>query len=302
MPFGVELPENLGQTPAADPGAGSPSDGGAPEGSASPEISTKAPGTDSGVGAKAPELTDIDKLERFRFEGREWTPKDLRDARLRQDDYTRKTQELAETRKYVDNFAADLDAVLKDPKLLAAMERIYPKEFVAHAKTVLAKYSGQSVQPKEPSQTATQTNPELDSIKSELAELREERAQAAEERRAQEVEQIQKWLDSTHETLSKKYPMANQEIVNARAEAAVRQKVQITDAVLEKLYKSVHGEIQAKWEETYKGKVNRQLEAGKEARDVGPGGGTPSGAPKKPRNIKEATNAFLEDINAGRSR
>lgn len=291
-PFGVDLPDNFDTPTGAD---SAPSGTEAPEGSSPESSSSKAPGTGDGAGGKPAELTDIDKLERFRFEGREWTAKELRDARLRQDDYTRKTQEIAETRKYVDNFGADLDRVIANRKLLAQMERVYPKEFVERAKAILAKIPEGQSQPQESTQPK-QADPELEEAKAEIKQWREER-------RTAEIEQIQTWLDTTHETLSKKYPLAEKEIVEARAEAAARlHKTVIDEKTLEKLYKQNHGEISSRFEAHYKGKVTKQLEAGKEARDMGAGGGTPSGAPQSPRTIKEATRAALADIESSRGR
>lgn len=300
---GVELPENLGQSPPAPaaPETTQPADA-APEG-ASPEndFSSEAPDTDGTREAKA--LTDLDKLDRFRFEGKEWSREDFRKAYLRQQDYTRKTQEIAqsrkeleETRKYVDNFAYDLRAVQQDRSRWKEFERLYPKEFVERAREILR------FQPQEPG-NPQQTGSHLDlhpDVKEKLDTIESEFQTIKQEREAQAIEQINSWLDNQFETLGKKYDFANPELVNARAEMHSRNGVQITEKVLEKLFKASHEETKANWEKRYKSLVDKQLKTGKEGRDMGAGGGVPTEGPKKFKTIKEATAGFLRDIDARR--
>jgi hypothetical protein len=66
------------------------------------------------------------------------TPKDLKNSYLMREDYTRKTQEVAEARKYVDNFKYDLQSLVKQPSLMGQFEKVYPKEFVQLAKEILS--------------------------------------------------------------------------------------------------------------------------------------------------------------------
>lgn len=293
MPFGVELPDNIGEAPATT-GApdGAAPEGSAPEGAAPQTISTKTEGTEihEERPRKPPSLLDLDKQERFRFEGREWTRDQLRKAYLRQEDYSRKTQELAETRKFSDNFATDLRAVMKDPSLFEQLQRIYPKEYVAHAKEVLNDLKG--LRPDAQSQTAQQKDPEFLQLRDEFQALKAERA-------AQGVEQVQQWLNSTYSTLEKKYPYARPKEVTVDAEGMALGGTKITAEVLEKLFKANDAELKAKWDANYKAKIDEQLTIGKKGRDLGPGGGVPTSGPKNPRTMKEARDAMLADAAAG---
>lgn len=285
-PFGVDLPDNLGESTAApDSSSTSPDTGGAP-------VSTeKTAGTGTADGK--PSITDLDKLDRFRFEGREWSRKELRDAYLRREDYSRKTAELAETRKYADNFAADLRTVIKDRARFAEFQRLYPREFVERAQEVMANLreagGTEQTKPNDPN--------------GERIQALEGKIQTYEQRQeAQEIEKLQLWIDNQFATFSKKYPDARQKEVMGDAEILARQGTKITPQVLEKLFKASHGEINGAWEARYKEKTSKQINAGKEGRDVGPGGGTPGEAPKTPKTFKEARELMIQDLQAGQRR
>ncbi len=290
MPFGVELPENLG-TPAPAAPTDAPA---APEGSpagASPSGETSS--NESKSPQTIQEILDLDKVDRFRFAGREWKNKDFQSAYLMREDYSKKTTELAEARKYVDNFAADLRVVQQDPSRMEEFKRLYPHEYVALAQQYLE--NGKS--PATPTGN-TQPTPPTDP---KVAEMHEKFSKWEQSTKEAELKSIQSWLDNQYATLSKKYPFANSEIVDSRAEVAARKGTQITEQVLDKLFKANNQEIEAKWAEHYKGKVNKQIDVGKQARDMGPGGGTPSAAPVRPRTIKEATEQALQDISSRRN-
>jgi hypothetical protein len=303
MPFGVELPAHLqegnsGTTPdSSGAPSGAPSDS-APSG-AQPVSSEGAPS--SQAPGKADTLPDLDKLERFRFEGREWKKEELRRAYLRNEDYTRKTQELAETRKYADNFAHDLRVVVSDPSRLEDMRRIYPREFVERAEEILKLRGGlDSKKPSEPQPANDPVKAELEAIRREREADRRDIEAWKETQRQSQIEHLQAWVNQQHETLSKKYEWAATvpQLVEMRAEVAANQGVKITAEVMEKIYKAVDGEIRAKWDEKYKGKVTRQTTVNREAKDVGPGGGAPIEGPKKFSTIKDATADWLKRLNA----
>jgi len=290
-PFGVELPENLGQAPEqnAAPQHGSP-EGSAPEGNKSLEGTNQNTQTPA---EKAQELADLDKLEKFRFKGREWTRKEFEDGHLRQQDYTRKMQTLSEKTKFVENFPHDLRTVIADRSKLSDLERIYPKEFVAHAKEILAAYPAKA----EPQGQQLTSKPEVpEEFRKEFDAMKASVAEWQQERERTEIEQNQKWLNNQFDSLSKKYSHAHSEVVYARAESAARQGVQITADVLDKLFKACNDEMKKRSDELYKDKINQQLKAGKEAKDVGAGGDLAGGAPKNYKTIKDATAGFLADI------
>lgn len=298
QPFGVELPDNLGSgAPAGgDTGGGAP-DGAAPSGGAPDASQSLANQPNTQTPAKV-ELPDLDKFEKVRFKGREMTRKELEDGWLRQQDYTRKNQQVAERAKFVENFPHDLRTVIADRSKLQAFESIYPKEFVAHAKEILANLPASAVKP---DAAATQQAEIPAEFKQKLSEMESTISEWRSEREQKEVEQNQKWLENQFDTLSKKYPNAHKEIVYARAEKWARadRANKVTPEVLDKIFKFNDAEMTKRAVELQKGKITQQLNAGKEGRDVGPGGDAAGGAPKKFKTIKDATAGFLADIAAG---
>lgn len=262
-------------------GTSAPSSG-APEGSAPQSLakptSTQAPG-------QAPSLTDLDKLEKFRFEGREWTPKDLRKAYLRQQDYSQKTAELAKTREYVDNFPADLQRVIQDRKLLTRLSEVYPAEYVERAKEIIAAIDQRHPQSEPGNEQQPQVDPRVQALEEKLQ--RWEQVQEA-----METEKISSWLNTEYERLSKKYPDADPDLVTAYARYASDNKVKVTGEVLERLFKQVDDRTRERYDARRRTQNTAQLTAGKEGRDIGAGGGAPIPAPKKYKTIKEASEAF----------
>jgi hypothetical protein len=278
MPFGVELPEDLGSKTEVSG-----------ETAEQKDLETKSSPEDT-----KDDVLDLDKLEKFRFDGREWSAKDLKNAYLMQSDYTRKTQEIAKERQYVENFSYDLDAVIKNPSLLDKMREVYPRKYVEHAERVLSSVGKSNQSSSEP---GTKEDPkllsELSSIKSDISEWKEAQRQA-------ELKSITSWLDNQYDSLSKKFPYANQDAVTMRAQYLNEQGTKITEKVLEKLFETNNSEVKSLMDRMYKDTAKKQIEVNGKAKDVGAGGGVPGGAPRGFKTIKEATNAFLSDIEAGR--
>lgn len=228
------------------------------------------------------ELIDLDKVERFRFAGREWTPKDFQGAHMMQADYTRKTQALAEERKYYDNLQADLAAVKQNPSLAEKFRAIYPEKY--HN---FLEYAGLSQAQKQQAQ-AQQSNIDpafLDRFNRLESTLKE-----------REVQAIEAELDSKFKTLSVKYPLADEEAVLARAQALVDKGQSLNDKAWDSLWKSVNERNQKIAEKFYADKVNKQKLAHSKNKDVASGGGIPGQAPKMPKNLREASAMALQEI------
>lgn len=234
---------------------------------------------------KAPSVVELDALEKFRFGGRDWTPKDLSGAILMQSDYTRKTQALAEERKFNDNLQTDLDAVKRDPSLVARFREIYPEKFHAYLDTIGVKASS--------SLNANTQDPQLlsrlEAIESEFQERK--------------VEAISAELDAKYATLTKKYPFADEEMVTSRAMAFLDKmqkeqgsKANITEAQWDMLFKQSHDRMSEMAKKFYGDRIKNQKEANQRGKDVPAGGGVPGQAPKQPRSIKEATTMALRDM------
>lgn len=294
-PFGVELPENIG---GGD--TGNETSDLAPD-SGSSELAPDTQDTKISESDNATELTketlDLDKVERFRFQGKEWTAKEMRDAYMMRADYTRKTQELADTRRYAENFDADLRSVIKDRNLLAEFKRIYPKSYIQTAESILERLSPTVRTPQTENQNQSHDPKELDRMLNERLSPVLDKVSAWEKAQYQsEVQRIGSWLDNQYERLSKKYQYADPEVITSRADLAHKNGVKVDGALLEKLFKANNTEIESRWSKLQESKVNKQIGANNRAKDIGPGGGVPGGAPKGFKTVREATQGWLKDL------
>lgn len=280
MPFGVELPDNIGETPAVESTA--------PAGSeATQSLESKvSESTTTPEATKSP--LDLDKLEKVLFQGKEWTPKELKSSLMAHQDYTRKTIELSEARKYVDNFEIDLERVRRDPALMQQFRAVYPKQFADAAERLLQTGKSENANPVPGTQSTAPQDKDLTEIKAQWAELKKSQEEA-------EAQKLGAWLEGTMKTLETKYPIMNpvlQEVVYARAKYLADRGTDITDKVLDKLCKQVSDEVTPLWEKRYKEKVDKQLEVGSKGKDMGSGGGVPGSAPKGHKTMKEARAAL----------
>lgn len=271
-------------------------------GESTPEISepkgeeSSSSGADPITGQEArqsqtTDIPDLDKLERFRFNGRELSRKELTESFMRRDDYSRKTAELAETRKYADNFDADMRHVLANPELLAELEKIYPAGYVQIAKSILSHRQQQpGHQQQSPEKTMAELPPEvmakLDKIDRWEKEMQERSTQAT-------LEQ----LDTLHTRLGEKFQFADPDVVDRRIELAIDNGLKITPEniaqIFENAYKMHNDTHKGRIDALTKKKVEDQVKAGKSARDVGAGGSLPGTAPKKFKNFAEINKGFF---------
>lgn len=240
-----------------------------------------------------PDLIDLDSAAKFKFEGREWTPKDFRQAYMLHADYTRKTQEVAKERSYYDNLSADLDKVKSDPSLVAEFRRVYPEKFHAYLNYVVQ-------EAKKEEAVQGQVDPKLQKYEERLNRIESEY-------REREVAAIEAELDSKFKVLSGKYSFADEETVLARASALLdklreeaspndRAKLTLKDDHWDRIWKSVHERNQKRADQYYAEKIGKQKKANMDGRDTGSGGATPGQAPRQPRRIKDATQFALDEI------
>lgn len=245
---------------------------------------------------KIQELLDLDKVERFRFAGKEWTPKELSNSYMMRSDYTKKTQEVAEARKYAENFEADLKSVMDDPNLFDKFKGLYPKFYVELASKMLERASSNPTQNDE-SKTSTQFPPELEKringVESFISRLQEDK-------QAAELNKAETWLDNTFSKMTKKYPNADDLHVTVAAEQAHLRGDAVDEKLLERLFKDSHEKLSTKFETYHKSKVTEQTKANEKSKDVGAGGGIVGQAPVKHGSIKSAKSAWLDEISSNR--
>lgn len=239
---------------------------------------------------EAEKVTELEALEKFKFEGREWTAKDLKNSYLMHDDYTRKTQALAEERnkyteerKYYDNLQADLEWIKSHPNDVAKFKSTYPEKF--------HKYLGYVQTPQEGAPQKAQIDPSIQERLDRFDRLEAEFNQ-------KKVEAIDAELDAKFSKLSEKYAYANEESVIARAQSLLDKGEKLTDQVWDQLWKADNDRVQKLAEKYYADKVNKQKTANAQGKDVASGGGTPGTAPVVARTIKEASNLARQAMEA----
>lgn len=248
----------------------------------------------------APNLIDLDQVEKFKYRGEEWDRTRLEKSMLMQSDYTRKSQQLAETRKqfteekrFYDNLAVDIASVLKNPSLVEQFKSIYPEKFHSY----LNHY--QDLLEKKQEQPGGETKSVADPRLLNRLEQVENRF------REQEVAAAEAQLDGIFDKFKGKYPYADEASVTTKAMALMDQlkshgeKETLSDKQWDALFKSEHERIKTRAESSYKEEVKKQLQSNRTAKDTAPGGGTPGQAPVK-RTFKQATEDAIRDAKAGR--
>lgn len=243
------------------------------------------------------ELLDLDKHERFRWQGRDWTREELQKAYMMQSDYTRKTAELSESRKYATNFDADLERVIENPELMAQMKAIYPPSYVKMAERVLSRLQSQEQSGQTPASAQTQSSTDYEAamrklLDKEIAPLKEWKEQVSQQQYEAEVRTIQAELDNKFDKLQAKYPEASQREVHTLIDAAIKRGETPNDKMFETFFKESHSSFEKRYTERQKKQVEEQKKASAKARDIGPGGGTPGQAPVK-RDMRSAREALL---------
>lgn len=223
------------------------------------------------------DIIDLDKIEKFRFQGREWSPKDWQNGVMMQSDYTRKTQALSEERKYYDNLQADLETLAKNPHLAEEFKKVYPEKFHNYLNYVLPKQAEAKTQ-----QSANDPRVE------ELLQFK----QAWEEDR---VNAHLKAIEAMEAKFTQKYPQADSDRVIASAQAWRQKNPQtkeIPENVWEQLYKADHARNEQRFKEWQSQQVKKQMEVNAQGKDTPSGGGVPAQGPVKFRTIKEASEAL----------
>ncbi len=248
--------------------------------------------------AKAAEaIFDLEKAEKFRFDGQDMTLKELKAMVMRQKDYTQKTQTLAEERKalesqrdseknFSDNLVIDLENVRKNPALAQEFIRIYPEKYHGYLKQILSSTSGasqsqgQSSQPQIPVELMSQV----------------QRLQTFVH--GQEVAKAETEIESNLTKVLGQYKYASRKEVLADAFELHNRGEKLTADLWEKLAQDSHNGRKGEFDTYYKDLVKQQTQANSKARDVGPGGSTPGQAPKQKFDAKRGFGALNKDVMA----
>lgn len=248
------------------------------------------------------EVLDLDAVPKFKFQGEEFTPEELHKAILRQSDYTKKTQALAEDKKYLSNLDADLAQVKLNPDLAEQFRAIYPERF-HHFVDLVMNQAGQTPESgadaDEDGDTdsgvkalKTQLQQALDEVKSLKAEMKE----LSGKERSREEQQWDEQIEQIMAPLEKEYPLADPIRVMTAVESLHRDGYKITPGVWQRVFKQAHERTSEISEGLYRQRTSEQLKRLRENQDMGPGGGTPGQAPKRYSSFAEATDAAIKHL------
>jgi hypothetical protein len=256
----------------------------------------EAPQTDNETPQQSEQLTkaeqkilDLDSLDRVSLGGKEWTLKDLKNSILMHQDYTKKTQNLAQERQRLEeqskfdlNLRYDLQAVLDNPQLANDFKKIYPKQY----HDLLDKYLSLNQQPQEnaPQQPAIPKEflSRVESIESKFFE--------------KEVEAETAKIDSIIEKYSKQFDMADVDLVLAKAQALSEKGTKLDEKGWEQIFKTTHEALETRFKEKYSKEFKKQQDVSSKSKDIPPGGGIPGQAPVMPRTLREAKDAMIESL------
>ena len=238
-------------------------------------------------------IYELEKLGKFKFDGQEWTAKDLRDAILRQKDYTQKTQALSKDResfsqeqKFYENLYHDLNSVKNNPQLAQEFIKVYPEKFHSYLKQILGQDQNQAQ-----SQDVQKSQQQQFDVDKEARLQKLERFY-----NDQEVAKNEAMISQTVDKFSKQYPDALKELVIGRVYEAHNRGEQITDDVWETAFKTVDAQMKDVWKAKYGEMVKQQTAVNKKSQDVPSGGGTIGRAPAKFNKFSDITENAIRDL------
>ena len=235
-------------------------------------------------------IAELERIERFKFQGKEYTPKELGALLAKEKEqekaFTQKMQSLAEERrqwessktansKYDDALAYDLEKVRNDPSLAQEFIRTYPESYHRHLKAVLS---------------STSTSQRAEGTPHVPVELMSRVEQLSQYVQKQEVAKAEVEIDRDLTKVLSEFKYASRKEVLADvfefhnslpADPATGRKPPVPMEIWSKAAEASHNE-RVEWGKTYqKDLQQQQKQANNKARDVGSGGGTPGQAPRK---------------------
>jgi hypothetical protein len=248
--------------------------------------------------AEAQAIADLSKFKEVTINGQKMSIEDLQKSIMRQNDYTRKTQELAKQRqeveKYESNIWADLEKVKRDPRLATEFKRLYPAKY--HTALRFVQQGGDPQQ----AQAAQQgLPPELEERFNRYDQFINETTQ---EKVQAEQQALEANLQSFETNLLKKYPKADPIAAYTFAENAKARFEQengrpmtakdLNEKFMEPHFKASHDHQVKLFNQWQKEMAKQAQNTNRVASDTGRGGGTPGGAPSKMR-LKDVADHIL---------
>ncbi len=245
---------------------------------------------------QAPATTDIvnlDSLSEFKYQDQTFTPDSWGKIYSEHKQWAEQVPKYQEAQKFQENLEIDIDKVLNDPSLVNRFKQVYPQAY--HG--VIDRFLGQA--PKATAQASAAQSPALPKeFLNEFGQVKATLQQFVQASQQAKVQAESARLDAVIPKLMTKYPLASEiEILN-RAEKALADKQQVTDAVFERYARESHQAYEKRADQHYSTKLKAQQEKGAKGRDIGVGGGAPGHAQVKPRTFDEAREAMLKSVGA----
>lgn len=269
--------------------------------SGAPETSIPASGNDHAKEDSNSSPLTLDSVDKFVFQGHEYTPEELNRSMLRMNDYTKKTQEIAQEKKFYENLPADLEHIRGNPHLADQFKKLYPSKFHRYVDLILANQengkdeddSGNNVERMLPKSV-------VDKLK-KLDQMEEKLARIEDKSRSNEEAVASKHLDTVFAKYSDKYPYAVEDTVLNQAQALLdanqeNPRFKLTEATWERIFKGVNDKYQKQFETKYRNQIESQVKKSERASDSGPGGSAPGRGPSGPRTFAEATEMAIQDL------
>jgi hypothetical protein len=198
-----------------------------------------------------------------------------------QQDYSKKTAEVAKERQYVDNFWIDAQKVMQDRRLFTEFAKTYPDKYVDQLLAMLDQ--GKSEQKTEPQNSF---NPDLEK---RLAKYERFMSEQQERAFGAEVSAKEAEIDSMCTKFGSKYGFADESQVLTQAELVLKQGKPLDEKTWESLFKASNDWHEKRYQQKYSEQFKNQQTASMKARDTKAGGGTPGQAPQKFESIRQLT-------------
>lgn len=231
-----------------------------------------------------PQLTSLDSLSEFEFQGQKFTPERLQEMLNGYQSLSKERETYQRYKDYALNVDTDIENVLEGRASAEKFKSVYPREFHEKLERALQHKQGNQANgiPKE-------FLNEFGQLKSGYEQMREQLHQMAMESANAKIEAIlPKLLD--------KYPLATEDMILAKAEAFLSSGGRMTDQAWERLAKESHEMIDKRAASYYKKSLQAQTEKGLQAKDAGPGGATPGKAPPKMKSFADAEKAMIAEL------
>lgn len=220
--------------------------------------------------------TALEGISEFTFGGEKYTPDGLHKLISEYKGYQGQLTEYNEDKRFRENLEVDLDNVLANPSLVDRFKQIYPKRYHGIVERMIRTGQTQTNQTTQQTQSA----PAQAALPREFFGMMDDVARMKADFEQAKVDAASAKLDAILPQLTKKYPLARQVEILARAEGMGDRTP--TDADWDRLARECHSENKKLFDQFQSETMKRQIDKGRMGKDIGQGGSTPGHGPRKP--------------------